>query len=90
MKETTLAIKWSKREKDLMIHYPRSCDGSLIMHHICNDVLRFDFHKWHDDKFKNTLSPPYEVFNLKQELEKRGYDITTLKFSIELKKDTVK
>ncbi len=25
-----LTYKWSKKEKDFIIHYPRSCDGHLL------------------------------------------------------------
>lgn len=89
MKEDVLAIKWSKREKDLMIHYPRRCDGALIQSHICADVCEFDFQKWIEQKRtgKNDDYAAYRVFNLITELKNRGYDITTLKFSIQLKKD---
>lgn len=84
MKETILSIKWSKKEKDLMIHYPRSCDGALIQYYICAEMCEFDFQKWINEK--EHVNPTYKVFSLKDELERRGYDITTLKFSIELKK----
>ena len=57
-------VNWSKRERDLMIHYPlgsqTKCDGHWI-----SGVF--------DKEFTD-------------ELEKRGYDVTTLKFSIEPQK----
>jgi hypothetical protein len=86
MNDNTLAIKWSKREHDLMIYYPRSCDGHLIQSYICANIHEFDFLKWIDEQHKNRPNACYRTFNLKDELIRRGYDITTLKFSIELKK----
>lgn len=59
-----LRATWSKREKDIMLHYPLGfstrCDGSYLSH----------------------------IFGKKftDEMDERGYDITTLKFSIEPKK----
>lgn len=54
--KTHLYCKWSKKEKDLMFHFPRSCDA-----HFLRDVLSK---------------------KVTDELELRGYDIKTLKFSI--------
>jgi hypothetical protein len=48
-----------------------------------NDILRFELTKWQDGKI------PYEPYNFKNDLEKRGYDLSTFKFSIELKSDAV-
>lgn len=85
MKDTVLAAKWSKREKDLMIHYPRKCDGALL-NNILGDRMMFDFDKWSETKYNSQPPMPYKMDNFLKELETRGYDITTLKFSIELKK----
>jgi hypothetical protein len=54
-----LKIRWSKTEQDLLIAFPRSCDGHWIA----------------------------GVFNREftQELQERGYDITTLRFSVKRK-----
>lgn len=62
-----LRITWSKREKDLMFHYPNRPDGHL-MHTLIS-------HTRINDK------------TLREELIARGYDITTLKFSIERRAD---
>lgn len=77
--ERILRLFWSKKEKDLMVQYPRSCDGSLIMHHF-TDMLVFG---GIDGKEKGWLN--YKEFNLVKELISRGYDITTIKFEIKLK-----
>ena len=57
-----LSAWWDKRERDLMIGHPRSCDGH-----------------WLSGIFNKAFT---------DELIRRGYDISTLKFSINLvKKD---
>lgn len=73
-----LTYSYSLRDKDFLIKYPRKCDWSLI-YNLFNDILRYDW-----EKEKRWL-PAYYVFNLTKELEKRWYDTSTLKFSIELK-----
>lgn len=64
-----------------MVHYPRKCDGHLLHNHF-NNVF-----EWGgiDGKDKGWLN--YKDFNFIKELENRGYDITTLKFSIKLKEE---
>jgi len=83
MKDTVLAVKWSKRENDLMIHYPRRCDGALVHYMLLSDRMIFDYTKWSENKYNHR--PPYKMENFLKELEERGYDIKTLKFTIELK-----
>jgi hypothetical protein len=71
-----LSVIYDKRQKDFVVKYPRNCDGHLAMGHLVGDILRY-----------SPLKKPYpfEVENFVKELEARGYDIETLKFSIELK-----
>lgn len=70
-----LTAKWSKKEKDIIYHYPRRCDGHLIHYYLSCKRPKINYltkeTEWED--------------SLVEELEKRGYDITTLKFSIERK-----
>lgn len=80
--ERKLSLIWDKRQKDFIVKYPRRCDGALIINTIVGDILKWSFYKEHKRE-----SPAFDVFNLKEELEERGYDLTTLKFSIELKKE---
>lgn len=69
-KETTLYAFWSKREHDLMLCWPKSkCDGSLL-------------HSYFSPKWGPDWRP---VADLIDELEKRGYDKNTFRFSIKLK-----
>lgn len=80
VRENVLSVKWSKREKDFIINYPRSCDGHLIVDALLSDRLRYCIP---NEKTRYPLN--YEVENLKKELELRGYDLTTMRFSIKLK-----
>lgn len=74
-----LSIIFDKRQKDFVVKYPRGSDGALAINTICGDILK---HVMPMEK-----EPPFnfKVFNFVEELEKRGYDTTTLKFSCELK-----
>lgn len=70
-KPEKLMAKWSKKEKDIMIYFPRTEDG-----HLLNDYLNYASYWSNGDQRPSMI----------RELEARGYDITTLKFSIERKK----
>lgn len=79
--ENKLSVIYDKRQMDFVVKYPRRCDGALALYHLVGDILKYKFPN------KETNYPyNWEKENFKEELEKRGYDITTLKFSIELKK----
>lgn len=80
-----LSIIYDKKQKDFVIKFPRKCDLHLIMNHILKDVFL-----WDPKKMLNWEKYQYNEFNLTEELEKRGYDLKTLKFSIELKSDISK
>ena len=79
--EEKLSIIYDKRQKDFIVKYPRRCDGNLALTHLVGNIL----------KYKIPIAGveyPYnfDKTNFIEELEKRGYDPKTLKFSIELKK----
>ena len=74
-----LSVIWDKRVKDFVFKYPRRCDGSLAVNHICGDILK------HVMPIEKEAPYNFKKFNFIEELEARGYDVTTLKFSIELK-----
>jgi hypothetical protein len=79
--ENKLSLIYDKRQKDFVVKYPRRCDGALILHNIINEQLLWDLEKaLKRERFC------FRSESLKDELERRGYDLTTLKFSIELKK----
>ena len=74
-----LSVIFDKRQQDFIFKYPRRCDGSLINNHICGGVLK------HVMPPKKTPPFNFDTFNLVKELDRRGYDTTTLRFSVELK-----
>ena len=81
-KENVLSVKWSKRLNDFIIHYPRRCDGALITSALLTDRLLYCIPSMSDKPYPYNWNKE----NLKEELERRGYDLTTLRFSVELKK----
>lgn len=70
-KEHKLRVYWSDKEKDLMIHWPlgtqTKCDGHLTYGVFCAQRR----------SVQNTFDPSFV-----EELKRRGYDISTLKFEI--------
>lgn len=76
-----LSLIYDKRYKDFVVKYPRSADGNFVMYKLVNDNLEY--------KLPTDKSYPFnfDKTNFIEELERRGYDPTTIKFSIELKKD---
>ncbi len=79
--ENKLSLIYDKKQQDFLVRYPRKCDGALVIHHLVGNILTYKFPD------KETIYPYNWVSeNFIKELENRGYDITTLKFSIELKK----
>lgn len=81
--DNILKVKWSKRDNDFVIYYPIKCDGSLLQQKLFSQQMLFDFEKFSDP---NSQSMPYKMeVDFIEELEKRGYDKTTLTFSIKLK-----
>lgn len=66
-RKRTLHVRWSKRERALLYHYPtRAQDGGMLSHAFEGQVH-------------------LHGITLTAELEERGYDVTTLRFSIQLK-----
>jgi hypothetical protein len=71
-----LVVFWSRREQDFLIRFPRSADGHLAYGMFCGDRLRR----------APGENPPWDFdLSFVKELERRGYDLTTLRFSIERK-----
>lgn len=83
MSDRILKVRWSKKENDLLITYPRRCDGALI-YYLFGDILRWSGIEGKDKGWLN-----YETFNFLKELKERGYDLTTLKFEVRLKSDVL-
>lgn len=66
-KRDKLTMKWSKRERDMMINFPTKPDGHLL--HTVLNGQRFDA--------EGRPEP-----SLVDELAERGYDLTTLRFTV--------
>ena len=73
----TLTVRWMARFRDYRIFYPRRCDGHLISNALFSKRMGL-----------SGLHGPLEK-SLMEELEARGYDLTTLVFQCQLKKDTI-
>jgi hypothetical protein len=65
---------WAKFDgtPDFVVSASRKCDGNLLHYAIATTKMKYD-------KVKETF---VEEKSLLQELEERGYDLSTLKFSI--------
>jgi hypothetical protein len=65
-----VTVRWSKREKDLL--FTGSADGQrLLFYHLSAHQYNFISQEWEDSFIKD--------------LVEKGYDLSTLKFSIEKK-----
>lgn len=72
--ETHLSAWWSKREKDIVFSYPHKPDGHLLYGFMSLKRPRRDLGG-------DVVFDP----SFLEELEVRGYDITTLRFSVRRK-----
>lgn len=79
-KDITLKLKWSKRDNDFKVYFPKSCDGSFLYSAFSDRLLYSHEKALKGDRF------PFETENLIKQLEERGYDKTTLKVEIKLKR----
>ena len=75
-----LRAYWSKKENDLLYWHPRQkCDSALLHHWLTSERIHITKLFMEDQiEFKDSFL---------DELDKRGFDIKTLKFSICYKKD---
>ncbi len=73
MNENKLVVFWSKQKKDFLIRYPRSCDGHLVHWVFSGEHPRRDLRTGQTVFDKSFIT----------ELKERGYDVTTLRFSVE-------
>ena len=77
--ENKLLARWSNTENDIIFYYPRSCDGHLLHGILSTKRIVIDATK--RSAFEAVSFDP----SFTDELEKRGYDIKTLRFEISLK-----
>lgn len=91
---------WSKKENDIMIHYPCGSDGHFL-NNLLNGLRLSPYSKTDAERLKkggnkmnfwcdsyNQYLGIYEIETFIEALDKRGYDLKTLKFSIKKKKET--
>lgn len=69
-----LRSHWSKKERDFVVEFPNKPDGHLLNYYLY--TLKPP---------PSPLRPGETTMTLAEELEARGYDLTTLKFSIKKK-----
>jgi hypothetical protein len=81
----TLLVRWDEKEQDFKVWYPNKCDGGFTIGHFCNNPLVGESYCPHC--FKPTSHEGFEKTFI-DELKKRGYDLTTLRFSIKKKNAT--
>jgi len=71
--------RYDGRNKDFVARAQNAQDVSLLFY-LFGNILRFDLTKYSKGK-----EMPFDTFNIKEELEARGYDLKTLKFTIDKK-----
>lgn len=77
------AVRWSKREKALLYHHERCKPTSMLIAQVFEGLTMGDLYAYPGRK-----QEPGDGRTFAQELEARGYDLTTLRFSIRRKQDT--
>ena len=73
MNKRKLRARWSKKENDILYSYPRRPDGHYL------------YHIFDKKNKRGTFGYDLPPLSFLEDLEARGYDLTTLKFEIELK-----
>lgn len=70
-KDGVLSVRWSKKENDVLFEWGAGCSSASasLLHSV----------------FFHDRSPGADVDGLLKELERRGYDIKTVRFSIKKK-----
>jgi hypothetical protein len=79
-KKPDQSVRWSKREKALLYHYEGEKPTSMLIAHVLEGVKMGDFYRYAGRDKQESDDRTFA-----QELEARGYDLTTLKFSISKK-----
>jgi len=72
---TKLQARWSKRENDVLYSYPNRWDGALLNMILGAPRQRYDYTSGRVEYERSFI----------EELEARGYDIKTLRFSVQRK-----
>lgn len=75
------AVRWSRREKALLYHYEGQKPTSMLIAHVFEGIKMGEMY----GDYPGRVKQPGDDRTFAQELEARGYDLTTLKFSIRKK-----
>ena len=81
-----LRIRWSKRERALLYCYERDKPTSMLIAGFIEDVRVIDVLGLRGATWRKPS--PSDERTLAQELDARGYDLTTMRFSIRKKATT--
>jgi hypothetical protein len=71
------SVCWSKRENSLLYHYEGQKPTSMLIAHVFEGVTMGQFYN-----YAGRIETKEDERTFTQELDARGYDLTTLKFSI--------
>lgn len=78
-------VRWSKREKALLYGWNSDKPTSMLIAHYLETVKYGDTFGEHGKRIRRDPNDPRYERSLVQELEARGYDVTTLRFTISKK-----
>lgn len=92
MKKLKLRLYWCAKEKDFMVDYPSKSDGGWIFNQILGKhTINLPKETGQNLKLKelaeckhNQFLAVFEMADFIEELERRGYDKTTLKFEVQI------
>lgn len=74
------SVRWSKRERALLYHFECEKPTSMLIAHVFEGIKMGDLYS-----YTGREKQPGDDHTFAKELEARGYDLTTLKFSIRKK-----
>jgi hypothetical protein len=75
-------VRWSKKERSLLYGWEREKPTSILLAHFFEGITMGDAYSV---GLRHRAPRPEDNRTLAQELEARGYDLTTLRFSIRKK-----
>jgi hypothetical protein len=82
-KESKLMYRWDKKQHDFLFYFPRRCDGALVHNIFASKQMHVPIGNYNKRAGDAIVWEP----SFLEELEKRGYDTTTLRFEVSLKED---
>ena len=82
MSKPDQSVRWSKRERALLYHFEREKPTSMLIAHIFEGVKMGDIYGYAGREKREGDDRTFA-----QELEARGYDLKTLRFSIRKKSE---